>query len=148
MNRSRIFLALAVFILVLAAAKLSWARMVVPLVDQQRSGASGEAEIEWMEFMPGQRAVGINVYRLQPNSLYTVWFANELPLTVRAPAGIDTNYFKTDANGNGRYVTTSSDYELRKWRYIEVGYHPDRNPVNTKDMVVVLIGDLKYGFHY
>lgn len=148
MRRYRALLAFAVFMAVISAAAVSWARVVVPLVDQRRSGSSGEVEIEWMEFMPGQRAVGVNVYRLEASSVYTVWFANELPRTKRAAAGIGTNYFRTDAKGNGRYVTTSSDHELSKWRYIEIGYHPDKDPRNTKDMVIVLIGDLKYGFHY
>lgn len=124
----------------------------VPLHDVRAAGASGEALIDtYGSWMPGERVIGIDVYRLKPNSVYTVWLVNTdtdaYRKAGRMPLGIDTNSFRTDGKGLGRYATTANEYDLERWRFIEVDYHPDGDPGNTKDMVTVLQGDMVYGFH-
>ncbi len=120
----------------------------IPLHDILNQGASGEALIEPSEsFMPGQRMVGVNVWHLKPNSIYTVWLVNENPRDGAYALGLDTNFFKTDGKGNGRYVTTIHEYTLQYWRFIEVNYHPNGDPNDSKEMVEELKGDMRYGFH-
>lgn len=149
MNKKTGIFALIIFLMITATASAYLLRRFVPLKDQLKQGASGEVLIEKQDFMPGQRALGINVYGLKPNSVYSVWLANEEPNKQTYALGVDINYFRTDGSGNGRYVTTVSEYTIDwwRWRYIEVNLHPDNNPANTKDMIVALKGDLIYGYH-
>ncbi|MDO8426020.1 MAG: hypothetical protein Q7T24_00725 [Deltaproteobacteria bacterium] len=123
------------------------AKLFVPLIDQLKGGASGELAIERFDRSPDLRMLGINVYGLKPNSTYSVWLTNDEPQREVKAAGIDTNHFRTDGSGNGRYVTTASEYEIDHWRFIEVNFHPDNDPKNTKGMITALRGDLKYGAH-
>ena len=124
----------------------------VPLHDVRNTGASGEALIDYYgSQMPGERVVGINTYGLKPSSVYTVWLTN--PATpygnaIRRALGIDSNYFRTDGAGNGRYVTTANEDDLQGWRFLDIDYNPDGNPKNTKDMITILRGDMVYGYHY
>lgn len=143
-------------LLVLLAAGTATAyyasKRFVPLHDVQAAGASGEALIDtYGSWMPGERVIGIDIYHLKPNSVYTVWLVNtdtdSYRKAGRLPLGIDTNSFKTDGAGNGRDATTANEYDLENWRFIEVNYHPDGDPRNTKDMVTVLQGDMVYGYH-
>ncbi|MBW7957890.1 MAG: hypothetical protein H3C68_08375 [Deltaproteobacteria bacterium] len=103
----------------------------------------GRLEAERMKFMPGLRSIGIDFFRLKPDTVYSVWLVNERG--ERAPAGVDRSHFKTDAAGKGRFVTTTYDDRLSRWRYIEVYSHPGGDPANTQDMVAELRGDLVYG---
>lgn len=123
------------------------AKLFVPLKDSLKGAASGEATIERFDRSPGLRILGVTVYGLKPLSTYSVWLANDEPQREIKAAGIEVNHFRTDGTGNGRYVTTVSEYELDRWRFIEVALHPDNNPRNTKEMVVHLRGDIKYGAH-
>ncbi|MBI1912917.1 MAG: hypothetical protein HYS21_13070 [Deltaproteobacteria bacterium] len=148
MVRRKIFLFISFFLLMAATASSAyWNKRFVTLKDQLNQGSSGEVSIERMGRIPGQRVLGITVYKLKPNSTYSVWFVNKGETTEMKPAGIDTNHFKTDGAGNGRYVTTTYEDVLDDWRYIEINLHPDNNPANTKDMILTLKGDMIYGFH-
>jgi hypothetical protein len=144
----------ALVLMALFAACPAWAyyglKRFVPLKDVRAGGASGEALIEpYGSEMPGQRVFSINVYHLKPSSVYTVWLLNEYGPGQRQTyfLGVGTNSFRTNADGKGRYVTTTNEYDIEYWRFIEVDYHPDNDPRNTKDMVPVLQGDLVYGYH-
>ncbi len=141
---------LLVLLTALPAAAHYMFRRFVPLHDVRDSGASGEVLIEpYGSFIPGQRTVGIDVYRLRPNSVYTVWLSNEAagPVARRYFLGVGTNSFRTNGAGYGRYVTTSDESVLEDWRFIEIDYHPDGDPRNTKDMARALVGDMVYGYH-
>jgi len=110
-------------------------------LEDVRGGQSyARVEFESMMYMPGNLNMGINFYRLEPDTVYTVWYTNEK--NERVPAGVDGNVFKTDGGGKGRYVTSVNGYYLDNWDRIEVYAHPDGNPENTRDMVGVLKGDL------
>lgn len=105
-------------------------------------GAQSYARVEFdsTRYMPGNLNMGINFFRLEPNTLYSVWYAKDSG--ERAPAGVSGNTFKTDGSGNGRYVTSVDGYYLDDFDNIEVYAHPDGNASNTRDMVAVLKGDL------
>ncbi|HEY4706671.1 MAG TPA: hypothetical protein VII64_04355 [Thermodesulfobacteriota bacterium] len=110
-------------------------------LEDVRGGQSyARVEFESMTYMPGNLSMGINFYGLEPNTLYTVWYANEKG--ERAPAGVSGNVFRTDGGGKGRYVTSVDAYYLDDWDNIEVYAHPDGNPSNTMGMVAVLKGEL------
>jgi len=156
MLRKRVFgLKGALVIMALLAAVPAGAyyniKRFVPLKDLRSTGAWGEALIEtYGSRVPGERVFSVDVYHLKPNSVYTVWLVNEFRPGERTGMyflGVGTNSFRTDANGNGRYVTTTNEYEIEYWRFVEVDYHPDNDPKNTKGMVPVLQGDMIYGFH-
>lgn len=150
MKKGTLIISLILVVMALSVSAPAYmARRFVPLKGALNSGASGEAEIANTGFRAPMWVLSINVYGLKPNSVYSVWYVNEQPKFETAPAGVDTNHFKTNGSGNGRYVTTVSDYDINywHWRYIEVYSHPDNNPGNTKDMVMVLKGDLVYGYH-
>ncbi len=147
--------ALALLLVLLAAGSAGayyGFKRFIPLHDVRAAGASGEVLIEpYGSWMPGERVIGIDMYHLKPNSVYTVWLVNTntdaYGKAGRRPLGIDTNSFRTDGAGNGRYATTANEYDLEYWRFIEVDYHPDGDPRNTKDMEIVLKGDMVYGYH-
>ncbi len=145
--KSSILIAAALVLIASAYGFNYPAKLFVPLKDSLKGGASGEATVERFDRSPGLRILGVTVYRLKPLSTYSVWLANDEPQREVKAAGIEVNHFRTDGSGNGRYVTTVSEYELDRWRFIEVALHPDSNPRNTKDMVVNLRGDMKYGAH-
>lgn len=124
------------------------ARKIVPLNDEIRQGASGEAVFEKMGIAPGQRSVGIDLFGLKPDAIYSVWLEKNGEKRERMPLGVDINHFKTNASGKGRYVTTASEYDVEyNWDYLIINYHPDGDPKNTENMVTELRGDLKYGYH-
>ncbi|CAG0926766.1 hypothetical protein PLCT1_00157 [Planctomycetaceae bacterium] len=136
------FIALFFFI----AAFFGPAKRALELKDVSGGSASGEVLIEPLQSrMPRLRTVGIIVYGLKPASVYSVWYADGKGQ--RTAAGVDTNHFKTDASGKGRYVTSVYEDVLDDWRYIEVMLHADGDPKNTAGMTGALRGDLVYGTH-
>lgn len=110
------------------------------LEDVKGGNAYARVEFESMRYMPGSLSMGINFYRLEPDTVYSVWYANDKG--ERAPAGVSGNVFRTDGGGKGRYVTSVDAYYLDDWDSIEVYAHPDGNPSNTRDMVVALRGNI------
>lgn len=138
----------AAFLLVTVFTASAWTvigepvRRPVALIDQTGQGASGEVLFERMDFMPGLSSMGITAYNLRPGSAYSVWFSDGKGTL--SPAGVETNTFRTDGSGKGRYVTTVYEDVLDDWRYIVINLHPDGDPANTKEMKTALRGDLDY----
>lgn len=128
-----------------AAHAYDMGKRFIPLQDRLRLGASGEATLERMGRMEGQLLMAIDLFGLQPGSVYSVWFADGRYDDMKA-AGVDENHFKTNGSGNARYVTTTNEYEVDRWRYIRIYYHPDNNPRNMGGAVLAMEGDIKYGF--
>lgn len=142
MRKSLIAIAISYFFL--AAYTYGYQpRFFMQLEDISGGEGYGRLEAERMQFMPGQRSLEMDFFRLKPNAVYSVWFANNRG--ERTPAGVDRNHFRTDGGGKGRYLTTTYDDLLSKWRYIEVYYHPGGDPADTREMVAELRGDLVYG---
>lgn len=141
--------AMALILCAASSAAFS-ATKFVPLEDLPKQGGSGEVAIERIERMgrmPAQMALGINVFHLKPGSVYSVWVVPEGSEEPRR-LGVDTNHFKTDSRGNGRFVTIAMEYEIDGWRYLLIYRHPDGDPGNTGDMSLELRGDFRYGWHY
>jgi hypothetical protein len=107
-------------------------------------GASGVAIFRAEGFMPMEYSLGLTVYGLKPNSVYSVWLTDGYGTEGREALGIKTNHFKTNGSGTGRYVTNVSHLKVRHWRSIEVYYHPDNDPQNTKDITSALKGRLRF----
>jgi len=146
MKLNRLILVLAAFVFLTAFNGSDGARRFLDLKDLSGGGASGEVLIESIQSrMPRLRTVGITFYGLKPNSIYSVWYADEQGQ--RSPAGVETNHFSADAGGKARYVTSAYEDVLDDWRYLEVMLHPDGNPKNTGGMTPALRGDLVYGTH-
>lgn len=107
--------------------------------------ASGEAVFRTVGgFMPLEYSLGVTVYGLEPNSVYSVWLAESTVQGGREPLGIETNRFKTDGSGNGRYVTSVSHLRLRDWRVLAIYHHGGKDPENAKEMKMVLKGYLRF----
>jgi len=83
-------------------------------------GASGEAIFRADGFMPLEYFLGITVYGLEPNTVYSVWLTESPVSKDKVPLGIETNSFKTDGSGKGRYVTSVSHLKLRDWRALAI----------------------------
>lgn len=144
MKPQRLIIFVAAFFLLTG---FSWSDGARRFLELKGPAGSGQVEIEPMQArgMPRLRNVAINVYGLQPNSVYSVWLADEEGR--RSPAGVKTNHFRTDASGKGRYVTTAYEDVLDDWRYLEVMLHPNGNPADTGSATSALKGDLVYGTH-
>lgn len=133
--------------LFLISAASAYASVFIPLVDVEKTGASGEAVVEKAGFiMPGERLFSLTAWKLKPNSIYTVWLANADG--ARRPVGVESNHFETDAGGKGRFVANIALHEFEDWQYILINHHPGKDPGNTENMVLALKGDIRYGSHY
>lgn len=107
---------------------------------------SGQVEIEPLgRSTPRLRNMAVTVHDLEPNALYSVWYTSERG--ERKAAGVETNTFKTDASGKGRFVTSVYEDVLDDWRYLEVMHHPSGDPKETTGLTSALKGDLVYGTH-
>jgi hypothetical protein len=103
--------------------------------------ARGTVFIKHDSYIPYERFLDMYVSRLEPNSVYSVWI-REKDNGTRNPAGLrDENHFRTDGAGNAHYTAMLSEYDL-DWNTLEITYHPDGDPGNTKDMSVVLFARL------
>ncbi len=108
-------------------------------------GANGEAVFRTVGgFMPLEYSLAVTVYGLEPNSVYSVWLAESPVQEGREPLGIETNRFKTDGSGKGRYVTSVSYLKLRDWRALAIYHHGGKDPENAKEMKMVLKGYFRF----
>lgn len=108
-------------------------------------GARGEAVFRTTGgFMPLEYTLGVTVYGLEPNSIYSVWLVDSPVVEGREPLGIETNRFKTDGSGKGRYVTSVSHLKLRDWRALAVYRNAGKDPENAKEMKLVLKGYMRF----
>ena len=100
--------------------------------------AIGEVTVRHDGWMRSDRLLSIDVFRLKPNSVYSVWLFRD---GKRAPAGLKgQNFFRTDGSGNAHYADQTDEYTLR-FKTVEIAYHPDRadgDVRNTAEMVIVL----------
>ena len=79
----------------------------------------------------------ILVWRLEPNSVYSIWIV-DTKSGERKPGGSPgENYFKTDPSGNSHYSEYMNDWSLHLKR-LEIALHPDGDITNTADMQIVL----------
>lgn len=100
--------------------------------------AIGEVTVKQTGPVRSDRILGIDVFRLKPNSIYSVWLVHTRYDNKRVPAGLTgQNFLKTDGSGNAHYSDYTDEYKL-DWTTVEIAYHPDGDIKNTKDMVVVL----------
>lgn len=107
-------------------------------------GASGEAVFRTVGFMPLEYTLGVTVYGLEPNSTYSVWLVEGPVKDGRLPLGLETNRFKTDGSGKGRYVTSVSHLKLRDWRALAVYHNAGKDPGDQKEMKMVLKGYMRF----
>lgn len=90
-----------------------------------------------------QRRLDLNLSGLQPNSVYTLWFAGEKE-GQRSTVGKEST-FRSDATGKATFSTVVSENDIDRWDKFQVAYHPDGNPKNFKGSVNLLSGDLPEG---
>ena len=128
-------------ILLLTLSRACAAETVILKAGPDIRGARGEAVI--LDVGGGPKEVVITAQDLKPNEVYTVWLVNMEPKMAMAGLGTGDYAFTSDARGKGTYTATISGADLDKWRFIEVAHHPDRDPMNMKNMGVALKGELK-----
>lgn len=87
-----------------------------------------------------KRRLDLNLSGLQPNAVYTLWFAGEKP-GQRSAVGREST-FRSDANGRASFSTVVSENDIEKWDKFQVAYHPDGNAKNLRSAVPLLSGDL------
>lgn len=115
----------------------------------ERQGAEGEVMIK--NYEADQKEVVIYVKGLKPSSVYSVWLAKPKfslipfikPRVTRTGLGPSDHSFKSDHTGRGRFQAVIELSELRSWRWIRVGYHPDGDPTNLNDLILSLQTDLR-----
>lgn len=130
------------FVLFVAA---SGARAWVSEIELKNAGpeieAKGMVYIKLAGFVPSDRLLVVETSHLKARSIYSVWIIDKRS-GKREPLGITgQNHFKTNASGIGHYTDHTTEYILG-WNRLEVAFHPGGDPSNTKDMMVVLWGDL------
>ncbi len=99
--------------------------------------AQGTVTLRQYGYISSDRILDMYFSNLKPDAVYSVWIYNSRT-DKRYPAGLTgQNHFRTKGSGSGHYTAFTSEYDI-DWKYIEVDYHPDGDPQNTTDMVVVL----------
>lgn len=104
---------------------------------------NAKGDITIREESADQRRLDLNLSGLQPNAVYTLWFAGE-QAGQRSTVGKEST-FRSDAQGNATFSTVVSENEIEKWDKFQVAYHPDGNAKNLKSAVISLSGDLPEG---
>lgn len=90
----------------------------------------------------GAKEITIAAEKLVPNSVFTVWFANEDVAGEKKEVGEGENSFRTDANGNAEFKAIVPAEQMEDWRKIVVGFHPEGDPSNLENVHLALSGDL------
>lgn len=86
----------------------------------------------------------IHVTGLKPGGVYTVWLVDKGTGGMdMAGVGKGDYSFKSDGKGTGHYAASMATDELKKWRMLEIAYHPDGNPKNMMKMDIALKASLK-----
>lgn len=128
------------FALALTVRAATAAEDTIALKSQVLAKATAEATFRDSLFY-NEKDVIVNVWGLQPNAVYTVWFAKEDRSDFEG-IGVRDYSFKTDGSGNGSFLASVPDYQFGRWDYIELAYHPDGNPANLDNAVVAFRGDI------
>ena len=103
--------------------------------------ARGLVTIKDAPRVPSDRLLIVDVRGLRPDSVYSVWLVDK-DTGKRTPAGLTgQNHFRTDPSGYAHYTDHTDRYKLDH-NTLEVAFHPDGDPGNTVDMVVVLTAPL------
>lgn len=102
--------------------------------------AKGEAVIR--DAGAENKQISVKASGLKPNSVYTLWFVTEKPRMDMAGVGTGDYSFRTDAKGEGQYTATVAGDELKRWKLLEVAYHPDADPRNLENIDIALKGSL------
>lgn len=87
-----------------------------------------------------QRRLELQVSGLEPNGVYSLWFAGE-KAGQRSSVGKEAT-FRTDSAGKATFSTVVSENDILKWDKFQIAYHPDGNPKNLKSALIPLSGDL------
>ncbi|MDO8427423.1 MAG: hypothetical protein Q7T24_07905 [Deltaproteobacteria bacterium] len=135
----KVTVAVIVFLFSALIAAAYAVQEIVDLKGQAIKDANGEALIR--DAGEGRKKVEISLKGLDPNSVYTVWFAKDRPGEMAGIGGGNFS-FRSDAVGNGQYSALIPEKEITNWDNIEVLLHPDGNPGNTRNAKVALKGDL------
>jgi hypothetical protein len=103
--------------------------------------AIGEVTVSHISRVRSDRLLSIDVFRLRPNSVYSVWLVDNSQ--ERTPAGLrGKNFFRTDGSGNAHYADYTDEYTL-DWKTLEIAYHPGGD-INDMDGMVVVLTTLLY----
>ncbi len=85
-----------------------------------------------------QKEITIQAAGLHPDSLYTVWFANDKPKPQFSKLGEGDNSFRSDAKGFGTFTALVPVSDLSNWKSVEVAFQPtgDPNDVRTRQFAL------------
>ncbi len=132
--------ALIVFLFSFLTAAAYAVQEKVDLKGEALKGANGEALIK--DAGEGSKKIEINAQGLDPNSVYTVWFAKDMPGGEIAGIGRGDHSFRSDAVGKGEFSALVPEKDIADWDNIEVFIHPDGDPGNVRNARVALKGDI------
>lgn len=110
---------------------------------QSRLWEESSVEATIKDAAAGTKEITIKAENLMPNSVFTVWFANDEAGDERESVSTGKNSFRTDANGNAVFTATVSDDQIEKWKNIEVGFHPEGDPSYLENVHIAFSGDLR-----
>lgn len=116
----------------------------IPLTPEQKwETVKGELVLsDYTGSVDDEREVRVFASGLEPNSFYSVWLSGGRYEDLKG-LGIDEFAFKTDADGNGTFVTSMSEYVLYDWDSVQIARHLDNDPKNIENTEIVLTGDLE-----
>ncbi|HEX8950029.1 MAG TPA: hypothetical protein VF790_13760 [Dissulfurispiraceae bacterium] len=85
-----------------------------------------------------QKEITVQAAGLHPNSLYTVWLANDKPQPQFSKLGEGDNSFRSDAKGFGTFTALVPVSDLSNWKSVEVAFQPtgDLNDVRTRQFAL------------
>lgn len=127
--------AIALALIMTASLGLAVAQDYTLKRTEAETQAIGEATVRQYGPVRSDRILSIDVFRLKPGSVYSVWLSRG---GKRSPAGLKgKNFFETDGSGNAHYTDMTDEYEL-SFHTLEIAYHPDGEISNTSEMVIVL----------
>lgn len=134
-------LALVLALAVLAAGVAGTAEAFNRDFKLERTGedpdAIGRVEVDKVAFNKPERLLKVRMFNLEPGGVYTVWVVSER--YGRKIAGVRKNHFRAGSEGAAVYKFWGDEYRLHL-KTLEVAWHPDGDPGNTEEMVVVLRG--------
>lgn len=141
LKRIQMCLAAAFLLSALAWAPVSQAAAVDAQLKHGQAQGEAIGEVMVSDLAPDKKEILVDAAGLRPNSVYTVWFANDEAKELGA-VGTGDHSFRSDENGNGQYRAVVTNNEFNRWESLIVAFHPDGDPGKMETMEIEMEADL------